>query len=156
MSELQPGDRAPDFELPSNDGATLSLKSFSGKKVVLYFYPKDNTEGCTLEAIDFTRLKSAFEAADTVVVGVSPDSIKKHNNFASKHGLTIALASDESTEMLQRYGVWKEKSMYGRKYMGVARTTYLIGADGRILRSWAGVKVKGHADEVLEAAQAAS
>jgi thioredoxin-dependent peroxiredoxin len=155
MSELQPGDMAPDFELPADDGTTLSLKAYSGKKVVLYFYPKDNTEGCTIEAVDFSRLKSDFENAGAVIVGVSPDTIKKHKNFIAKHALTIALASDESTEMLARYGVWQEKSMYGRKYMGVARTTFLIGKDGHILRVWAGVKVKGHAEEVLEAVRAA-
>lgn len=156
MSELKPGDLAPDFELPAEDGTTLSLKDYSGKKVVLYFYPKDNTEGCTIEAVDFSRLKPDFEAAGAVVIGVSPDSVKKHKNFVAKHGLTIALASDESTEMLQHYGVWQEKSMYGRKYMGVARTTYLIGPDGRILKTWESVKVKGHAEEVLAAAKAAA
>lgn len=155
MSELKPGDHAPDFELPAEDGTTLSLKDYSGKKVVLYLYPKDNTEGCTIEAVDFSGLKADFEAAGAVVIGVSPDSVKKHKNFVAKHGLTIALGSDESTEMLQHYGVWQEKSMYGRKYMGVARTTYLIGPDGVILRTWESVKVKGHAEEVLAAVKAA-
>lgn len=156
MSELQPGERAPDFEIASDDGATLSLKHYSGKKVVLYFYPKDSTDGCTAEAIDFSRLKEEFEKADAAIIGVSPDSVKKHKNFIAKHGLTVTLGSDESTDMLQAYGVWQEKSMYGRKYMGVARTTYLIGPDGKIIRTWAGVKVKGHAEEVLAAVKAAS
>ena len=156
MSELQPGETAPDFEIPSDGGTTLSLKDYSGKKVVLYFYPKADTPACTTEAVDFSALKAEFEKAGAVIIGVSPDPAKKHGKFAAKHNLTVALGSDESTEMLQRYGVWQEKSMYGKKYMGVARTTYLIGTDGKILKTWAGVKVKGHAEEVLDAVKAAS
>ncbi|HZG30996.1 peroxiredoxin Q/BCP [Ensifer adhaerens] len=156
MSELQPGDLAPDFAIPADGGTKLSLKDYSGKKVVLYFYPKADTPACTTEAIDFSALKSDFEKAGAVVIGVSPDPVKKHEKFAAKHNLTVALGSDESTDMAQSYGVWQEKSMYGKKYMGIARTTFLIGADGRILKTWAGVKVKGHAQEVLEAVKAAS
>jgi peroxiredoxin Q/BCP len=156
MSELQPGDVAPNFSIPSDGGTTLSLNDYSGKKVVLYFYPKADTPACTTEAVDFSALKSEFEKAGAVVIGVSPDPVKKHEKFAAKHSLTVALGSDESTEMAQRYGVWQEKSMYGKKYMGIARTTYLIGPDGKIIRTWPGVKVKGHAEEVLAAVKAAS
>ena len=148
------GDHAPAFSLPRDGGGTISLDEFSGKNVVLYFYPKDNTPGCTTEAIEFSARKEEFERANTVVIGMSPDSAKKHDNFCRKHALTIALAADETTETLQAYGVWAEKSMYGKKYMGVERTTMLIGKDGRIVKIWPKVKVPGHAEEVLEAAKA--
>jgi peroxiredoxin Q/BCP len=151
MADLKAGDKAPQFTLPRDGGGSVSLAEHSGKKVVLYFYPKDNTEGCTIEAIDFTRLLPEFEAAGAVVIGMSPDSVKKHDNFCKKHSLGVILASDESTETLAAYGVWAEKSMYGKKYMGVERTTVLIGADGVILKVWPKVKVAGHAEEVLEA-----
>ena len=154
MAELNIGDQAPDFTLPKNGGGTVSLNAYSGKKVVLYFYPKDNTEGCTIEALDFTRLSNDFEAAGAVIVGMSPDSAKKHDNFCKKHALGITLASDETTDVLAAYGVWAEKQMYGKSYMGVVRSTFLIGTNGRIARIWPKVSVKGHAEEVLEAARA--
>jgi thioredoxin-dependent peroxiredoxin len=151
---LAAGDKAPDFDLPADTGGPYSLQSFKGRKLVLYFYPKDDTSGCTREAIDFTKLRKAYDKAGAVVVGVSPDSCASHGKFRAKHGLDVLLLADESKKMLEAYGVWVEKSMYGRKYMGVERTTFLIGADGRIARVWNKVKVDGHADEVLEAAKA--
>lgn len=154
MGDLTIGDIAPDFELPRDGGGTVSLKTFSGKPVVLYFYPKDDTEACTKEAISFTGLLPEFEKAGAPVIGVSPDSVKKHDKFAKKHGLSVILAADEDTALANLYGIWKEKSMYGRTYMGVERTTFLIGADGRIARIWPKVKVAGHAEEVLESLKA--
>ncbi|CDZ66349.1 Bacterioferritin comigratory protein [Neorhizobium galegae bv. orientalis] len=154
MADLTIGDIAPDFELPRDGGGTVSLKAFSGKSVVLYFYPKDDTEACTKEAISFTALLGDFEKAGAPVIGVSPDGVKKHDKFAKKHALSVILAADEDTSLANLYGVWKEKSMYGRTYMGVERTTFLIGADGRIARIWPKVKVKGHAEEVLESLKA--
>jgi thioredoxin-dependent peroxiredoxin len=148
-----PGDKAPDFKLPDDSGAVQTLKSFAGKKLVLYFYPKDNTTGCTREAIDFSGLKSAFAKAGAAVVGVSPDSVASHAKFKTKHDLDLELISDESKAMLEAYGVWAEKSLYGRKYMGVERTTFLIAPDGRIAQVWHKVKVPGHAAAVLAAAQ---
>ena len=126
------GDRAPAFTLPATDGRNLTLESLRGRKVVLYFYPKDDTSGCTLEAQNFQSLKGHFAAADTEIVGISPDAMKSHDKFRSKYGLDFALASDEEKTMLQTYGVWVEKSMYGRKYMGVERTTMLIDRDGKV------------------------
>ena len=152
--ELNEGDPAPDFDLPLEEGRRISLSALRGKKVALYFYPKDNTSGCTAEAIAFNRLKRDFEAAGAVIIGVSPDSEASHKKFKSKHELDIALAADPDKAALQAYGVWKEKSMYGRKYMGVERTTALIGPDGRIERIWRKVKVPGHAEEVLAAVRA--
>ncbi len=154
MGDLIIGDIAPDFELPRDGGGTVSLKAFSGKPVVLYFYPKDDTPACTTEAISFTGLLPEFEKAGAPVIGVSPDSVKKHDKFAKKHALSVILAADEDTALANLYGVWKEKSMYGRTYMGVERTTFLIGADGRIARIWPKVKVAGHAEEVLESLKA--
>ncbi len=151
---LDAGDMAPDFDLPGDGGVRLSLHALKGKKVVLYFYPKDDTSGCTAEAIAFNGLRDKFKAAGAVLVGVSPDSAASHDKFKKKHDLKFALASDESKAMLESYGVWKEKSMYGRKYMGVERSTFLIGADGRIARVWRKVKVPGHAEEALAAAKA--
>ena len=148
------GDKAPDFKLPDDFGAIRTLKSFSGKKLVLYFYPKDDTTGCTQEAIDFNGLKHDFEKAGAVVVGVSPDSTASHAKFKSKHKLDLDLVSDEAKSMLQAYGVWTEKSMYGRSYMGVERTTFLIGPNGRIAEIWNKVKVPGHAAAVLAAVKA--
>lgn len=150
MPELAVGDIAPNFELPRDGGETVSLKAFSGKPVVVYFYPKDDTEACTKEAISFTSLLPEFEKAGAVIIGISPDSIRKHDKFAKKHALSIILGSDEDTGVANLYGVWKEKSMYGRTYMGVERTTFLIGADGRIAKIWPKVKVAGHAEAVLE------
>ena len=147
------GDKAPAFKLPKDGGGDLSLASFKGRKLVLYFYPKDDTSGCTAEAKDFNSLKADFEKAGAEVVGVSPDSVKSHDKFKAKYELDFALVSDESKAMLEAYGVWVEKSMYGRKYMGVERTTFLIGGDGKIAQVWRKVKVPGHADEVLEAAR---
>jgi peroxiredoxin Q/BCP len=154
MTVLQPGDRAPDFTLPRDGGDSLSLRDFKKRKLVLYFYPKADTPGCTTESIAFSGLKSAFARAGTDIVGVSADPVKAQDKFRDKHGLKVALASDEEKKMLGAYGVWGEKSMYGRKFMGVRRTTYLIGPDGRIARVWENVKVPGHAEDVLAAAKA--
>ncbi|WP_336488611.1 peroxiredoxin [Methylobacterium nigriterrae] len=151
---LDTGDQAPDFELPGAGGEAIALSGLKGHKVVLYFYPKDDTSGCTLEAQGFNALQDAFAAADARVIGVSPDSVKSHDKFRAKYGLTVPLASDEAKGMLEVYGVWVEKSMYGRKYMGVERTTMLLDRDGRIARVWPKVKVPGHAEDVLEAARA--
>lgn len=145
------GERAPDFSLPADDGGTVSLGGLAGKKVVLYFYPKDDTPGCTIEAIAFSAQKAAFEAVGAVVLGVSKDSIDDHCKFKSKHSLSIPLLSDESGEMLEKYGVWVEKNLYGRTYMGIDRTTFLIDGQGIIRKVWPKVRVEGHADEVLEA-----
>ena len=154
MSKLDPGAAAPSFDLPTDGAGRLSLAMLKGKAVVLYFYPKDDTSGCTQEAIEFNGLRKDFEKAGAVVLGVSPDPVKMHDKFKAKHGLEFGLLSDETKDMLESYGVWVEKSMYGRKYMGVERTTFLIGADGKIARVWNKVKVPGHAADVLAAAQA--
>jgi peroxiredoxin Q/BCP len=151
---LTPGAKAPDFTLPRDGGGTVSLSGFKGRKLVLYFYPKADTEGCTKEAIAFSGLRAKFARADTDIVGVSADPVRAQDRFRDKHGLTIALASDEQRKMLEAYGVWGEKSMYGRKYMGIFRTTFLIGPDGRIATVWENVKVAGHAEAVLAAAKA--
>ncbi|HWG07261.1 MAG TPA: thioredoxin-dependent thiol peroxidase [Beijerinckiaceae bacterium] len=151
--KLAVGDRAPEFNLEKDGGGTATLASFAGKKLVLYFYPKDDTSGCTKEAIDFNRLKPQFSRAKTEIVGVSPDSGKSHDKFKAKHRLGFTLLSDEAKEALEAYGVWAEKSMYGRTYMGVARTTFLIGPDGKIVQVWHKVKVPNHAEEVLQAAR---
>ena len=148
---LKAGAKAPEFTLARDGGDKMSLSSFAGKKLVLYFYPKDDTPGCTREAIDFNALRVEFDKAGAVVAGVSPDSAASHAKFRKKHGLDIPLLSDETKEMLEAWGVWTEKSMYGRKYMGVERTTFLVGADGKIARVWNKVKVPGHAEAVLEA-----
>jgi peroxiredoxin Q/BCP len=154
MAELNVGDQAPGFELPQAGGGSLKLSAQAGKPVVLYFYPKDDTSGCTAEAIAFSGLKSGFAKAGAVVIGMSPDSVKSHDKFRAKHGLAVDLVADEDKKVLEAYGVWAEKSMYGRKYMGVERTTFLIGGDGRIARVWRKVKVPGHAEEVLAAVKA--
>jgi peroxiredoxin Q/BCP len=155
MATLDTGDTAPAFTLPRDGGGTASLSDFGGRKLVLFFYPKDDTSGCTAEAVAFTGLADAFEEAGASLLGVSPDSVASHEKFRAKYDLTVPLASDESKEMLQAYGVWAEKSMYGRKYMGVERTTFLIDGEGRIVRVWRKVSVPGHAEEVLEAVRAA-
>ena len=153
MARPQVGDLAPDFTLPS-DSDTITLSSLKGKPVVLYFYPKDDTSGCTKEAIAFSQLKPEFDKIGARVIGLSPDSAEKHAKFRKKHELTVDLAADEDRTALEAYGVWVEKSMYGRKYMGVERATFLIDAEGRIAHVWEKVKVAGHAEAVLEAAHA--
>jgi len=152
-TKLDPGNTAPAFTLPRDGGGTVSLADFAGRKLVLYFYPKADTPGCTKEAIDFSRLKAAFAKVDTDILGVSADPVPAQDKFKSKHKLAIALASDEKHRMLEAYGVWQEKSMYGRKFMGVVRITVLIGRDQRIARVWPKVSVEGHAEEVLAAAK---
>src|SRR6185437_11956017 len=147
------GDLAPQFDLQIDAEKRVSLKDFLGKKLALYFYPKDDTSGCTAEAIAFNALRKEFDKAGTAILGVSPDSVKSHAKFKAKHGLDLDLAADEGKAMLEAYGVWVEKSMYGRKYMGVERSTFLIGADGRIAKAWRKVKVPSHAEAVLAAAQ---
>lgn len=151
---LNVGEAAPPFALPATGGETISLDSLAGKKIVLYFYPKDDTSGCTKEAQAFNALRDRFEAAGAVVLGVSPDGIKSHEKFQAKYDLGFQLLADEQKSTLEAYGVWVEKSMYGRKYMGVERTTVLIDEQGKIARVWPKVKVPGHAEEVLEAVTA--
>ncbi|MEO1067377.1 MAG: thioredoxin-dependent thiol peroxidase [Pseudomonadota bacterium] len=152
---MNEGDLAPDFTLPGDGGETIKLSAFKGKKVVLYFYPKDDTPGCTKEAIGFSEMKAQFEDAGAVIIGMSPDSAKKHDKFIAKHDLKISLAADEEKEALEAYGVWVEKSMYGKTYMGVERSTFLIDEDGKIAKAWRKVKVPGHVEAVLEAVKAA-
>jgi peroxiredoxin Q/BCP len=149
-----PGTKAPAFSLLRDGGAPISLSDFKGRKLVVYFYPKADTPGCTLESQAFSRLKKAFEKAGTAVVGVSADPVKAQDKFRDKYDLTIPLISDEKHEMLEAYGAWAEKSMYGKKYMGVIRSTFLIDAKGKIAQVWPKVSVTGHAEEVLEAAKA--
>jgi peroxiredoxin Q/BCP len=151
MAALKVGDRAPDFSLPSGKGEKLSLKDLKGKIVVLYFYPKDNTPGCTREACSFRDNWSALKKKGAVVIGVSGDSIASHKKFTGKYELPFTLASDEKHEVLKKYGVWKEKSMYGKKFMGIQRTTFLIDKEGTITHVFPKVKVEGHVDEVLSA-----
>jgi thioredoxin-dependent peroxiredoxin len=151
---LAEGAKAPAFHLPRDGGKTVSLTDYAGQKLVVFFYPRADTPGCTREAIDFTRLKDAFTAARTAVIGVSGDPLKAQEAFRNKHELSVPLASDEKHEMLQAYGAWGEKSMYGRTFEGILRTTVLIGADGQILKVWRNVRVDGHADDVLAAAKA--
>jgi thioredoxin-dependent peroxiredoxin len=152
--ELVEGDMAPDFELPTDGGGQADLKDLMGKPVVIYFYPKDDTSGCTAQAIAFNGLRAKFAAAGATVIGISPDSAVSHDKFKQKHALKIALAADPERAAIEAYGVWKEKSMYGRKYFGVERSTFVIGRDGRIARIWRKVKVPGHAEEVLAATKA--
>jgi len=150
---LDESQEAPDFKLPIDNGETFHLGALRGKPVVLFFYPKDDTSGCTKEAIAFSELEDEFKQSGITVVGISPDSIKSHVKFKTKHSLTVPLVSDEQKEILENYGVWVEKSMYGRKYMGVERTTLLIDAEGKIVKIWRKVKVPGHADAVLKLAK---
>ena len=150
---LEVGDKAPDFELPGDPGP-LRLSKLKGKPVVVYFYPKDDTAGCTVEAKDFSDLLKDFTVAGAVVVGISPDGIASKAKFRKKHGLTVPLAADEQRSVVAAYGVWVEKSMYGRKYMGVERSTFLVDKAGRISRIWRKVKVQGHAAHVLDAVRA--
>ncbi|WOH85089.1 peroxiredoxin [Bradyrhizobium sp. BEA-2-5] len=151
---LAEGATAPAFNLPRDGGDSVSLKDFAGKKLVLFFYPRADTPGCTREAIDFTRLKSAFAAAGTEVVGISADTVKAQESFRNKHQLSVPLVSDPAHQMLEAYGAWGEKSMYGRTFMGIIRTTVLVDSGGKIARIWRHVKVDGHAEMVLEAARA--
>ena len=148
------GEKAPNFKLLRDGGGTVSLADFKGRKLVLYFYPKADTPGCTKEAIDFNALRRAFAKAETDIVGISADPVRAQEKFRDKHDLAIPLASDEEKKMLTAYGVWGEKSMYGRKFMGIRRTTLLIGRDGRVAQVWDNVKVPGHAEAVLDAAKA--
>lgn len=148
------GTKAPAFSLPRDGGGEVSLKDFKGRKLVLYFYPKADTTGCTKEAMAFNALRAAFEAADTAILGVSADSVAAQDKFKAKYDLTFPLGSDETRKMLEAYGVWVEKSMYGRKFMGIQRATLLIGRDGKVARTWPNVKVAGHAEAVLAAAEA--
>ncbi|WP_102110098.1 thioredoxin-dependent thiol peroxidase [Oceaniglobus roseus] len=155
MSADLTGQPAPDFTLPRDGGGTVTLSGMKGRKVVLYFYPKDDTSGCTKEAVAFTEQAAAFDAAGATVLGVSKDSVAKHDRFRDKHSLGIALLSDENEQVCEAYGVWAEKSMYGKTYMGIERSTFLIGEDGTVLREWRKVKVPGHVEEVLDAVRAA-
>ena len=155
MSELIEGQKPPALDLPTDDGGRFNLAEAAGP-VVVFFYPKADTPGCTSESIDFSTLKPAFDQAGITVVGISRDPVKKLARFRAKHDLTVVLASDEDGLVTEGWGVWVEKQLYGRKYMGIERATVLIGADGRILRVWRKVSVRGHAAEVLEVAQAAS
>ena len=156
MSEaaLQSGDKAPAFDLPTDNGGTVKLSGLKGKKVVLYFYPKDDTSGCTKEAIGFSERLADFEAAGAVVIGVSKDSVAKHDKFKAKHDLTVTLASDEEGEVVEAYGSWVEKSMYGKTYMGIDRSTFLIDEKGVLREVWRKVRVPGHVEKVLEAVEA--
>ncbi len=153
-AELEPGDPAPAFSLPRDGGGKVSLADFRGHKLVLFFYPRAATSGCTREAVAFSDLAKAFGRVGTEILGVSADPVKRQEAFKDKHRLTIPLASDETHRMLASYGVWVEKVLYGRKYPGIARTTFLIDARGRIAKLWRNVKVDGHAGEVLAAAKA--
>ena len=151
---IETGTEVPDFELPTDGGDVFRLSALAGKPVVLFFYPKDDTSGCTTEARDFTRLATDFRSAGVAVLGISPDSIEKHKKFKTKHALDVRLAADEDHAVAERFGVWVEKSMYGRKYMGIERSTFLIDGRGRIAQTWRKVRVPGHADAVLAAARA--
>ncbi len=150
MNALQVGEMAPDFELPTDGGGTVKLSVLRGSNVVLYFYPKDDTPGCTVEALEFTALAPEFAAALTKVIGVSPDTAKAHDRFKQKHELAIMLASDAEKTVANAYGVWAKKSRYGREYMGIERSTFLVGPDGRLAEIWPKVTAKGHAEAVLQ------
>jgi peroxiredoxin Q/BCP len=152
-NDLEKGSRAPDFTLPSDDGSTVTLSKLRGKKVVLYFYPKDDTPGCTTQACDLRDAMPTFQDLDAVVLGVSPDSVASHRKFRDKFGLNYPLLADEDHRVAEAYGVWKEKSMYGRKSMGIERSTFLIDEDGKIQEAWRKVSPKGHADLLQEALQ---
>jgi peroxiredoxin Q/BCP len=153
MSVREDG-KAPAFSMPTDSGGKIALKDLKGRPVVLYFYPKDSTPGCTIEACDFRDLTPDFSKIDAEIVGISKDSVKRHDNFKAKHELPFSLASDEDSDVCERYGVWVEKNMYGRKFMGIERATFLIDAKGVVRKIWRKVKVKGHAEDVLEAVKA--
>ncbi len=148
MNTLQIGDTAPDFTLPTDGNGEITLSDFKGQNVVLYFYPKDSTPGCTTESCDFRDAHPEFERLNAQIIGLSKCSVKKHDNFRAKQSLNFPLASDENGNVCETYGVWKEKSMYGKKFMGIERTTFLIDKDGKIAHIWNKVKVKGHVDDV--------
>ena len=148
------GDAAPDFTLPTDGGGSVTLSAMKGSPVVVYFYPKDDTSGCTKEAVGFSEAKAEFDKSGVSIIGISPDSAAKHDKFVAKYDLTIQLAADEDKTAAEAYGVWVEKSMYGKKYMGVERSTFLVAADGTIAKAWRKVKVPGHVDAVLKAAKA--
>ncbi|WP_438959994.1 thioredoxin-dependent thiol peroxidase [Nereida sp.] len=154
QKELNIGDIAPPFTLPRDGGGQVSLTDYAGQSVVLYFYPRDDTPGCTKEAIGFTEMAAEFAAANTAVIGASKDSVKKHDKFREKHSLGVVLVSDEESDLCETYGVWVEKNMYGKTYMGIERATFLIGPDGKIAQIWRKVKVPGHVEAVLEAVRA--
>jgi len=154
MTALKAGDKAPDFTLPGDNGTEISLSALRGEKVVLYFYPKDDTPGCTRESCDFRDNIAAFNKLKARIIGISKDSPASHDKFKAKYDLTFPLASDESGEVCEKYGVWGEKSLYGRKYMGIERATFLIGENGEILQIWRKVKVPGHIEEVRKAVAA--
>jgi len=149
MMSLQQGSPAPDFSMPTDNGGSASLSDYAGGYLVLYFYPKDNTPGCTVEAKDFSAMTKDFAKQGCQILGVSRDSIKKHENFIAKQELTISLGADLDGKVTEDYGVWVEKKMYGKTYMGIQRATFLIGPDGKIAAVWPKVKVKGHAEDVL-------
>ena len=151
---IEPGTKAPDFTLPRDGGGEVSLSDLAGRPVVLYFYPRDDTSGCTKEAVAFTELMPEFEAAGAAVLGVSKDSVAKHDKFRDKHDLKVTLLSDDDSDVCERYGVWVEKSMYGKTYMGIERSTFLIDGTGSVREVWRKVKVPGHAEKVLEAVKA--
>lgn len=151
MSELKIGDDAPDFTLPTDNDGEVTLSQLKGKNVIVYFYPKDNTPGCTTESCDFRDQQPDFAKLNAEIIGISKDSVKKHNNFKAKHEFNFPLASDEDSDVCERYGVWQEKSMYGKTFFGIVRSTFLIDENGKIAHIWPKVKVKGHVDEVREA-----
>jgi len=144
------GQKAPDFTIQTDEGKTFTLSDYLGQRVVIYFYPKDDTPGCTIEAIAFTKLKAQFEAANTVILGVSKDSVESHQHFCTKYDLTVQLLSDNDMAIIEPYGVWQEKKNYGKTYMGISRTTYLIDEDGKIAKVWKNVKAEGHAEAVYK------
>jgi peroxiredoxin Q/BCP len=152
MTEI--GTPAPDFTLPRDGGGDITLSALRPKAVVLYFYPKDDTPGCTKESLGFTEMGAEFEAAGAVVVGISKDSVAKHDKFIAKHSLGVILGSDEHSDVCERYGVWQEKSMYGKTYMGIDRSTFVINGEGVLVQEWRKVKVPGHVEEVLAAVKA--
>ncbi len=154
MGELKEGSKAPKFDLPTDSGSTVSLSDFKGRKLVLFFYPRADTPGCTREAMEFSKLKAAFAKCGTEVLGISADLVRAQGAFKKKHKLKVDLLSDEHREALEGYGVWGKKSMYGKTFMGIIRTTVLIGPDGTVARIWPKVKVDGHAEDVLAAAKA--
>ena len=151
---LQEGDTAPNFTLPTDGGGSVTLADLKGSPVVVYFYPKDNTPGCTTEAKDFRDLKGEFDKIGAKIIGISKDSVKKHDNFKAKQELNFALASDEGSDVCEKFGAWGVKKMYGKEFEGIIRSTYLIGPDGKVAKAWPKVKVNGHAQEVLDAAKA--